>query len=560
MLSTGAISHCNPCEGQFLSSIFLIPKPNGKHRFILNLKNLNQYIETQHFKLEDLRTAIKLVSENNFMGTVDLKDAYFLIKIHDNYKKYLRFEFDNGLYEFNVLPFGLNTAPFVFTKIMKPVVGLLRSCGFMSSIYLDDLLLIGNSYDDCLENIAVTQQLLSALGFIINKDKCNLSPTTSCKYLGFIIDTKKFQISLPTEKCNKIKNKLNTFRNMSRCKIRDFAGFVGLLCSACPAVEYGWLYTKEFERCKFLNLKNDPLNYDNYMYIPSYLSSDIDWWFNALDNPISKIKYDEYCLEIFSDASTTGWGAACGNETASGAWTVEERSHHINYLEIVAAFFGLKVFAVTMKSCQILLRIDNTTAISYINRMGGIQYPHLTRITKELWEWCQSRNIIVYASYIRSADNTIADAESRRIHPDVEWELSDSVFYTITNTFGFPDVDIFASRVNRKCRNYISWFRDPEAMAINAFTLSWSQIYFYAFPPFSMVLKTLRKIVKDKATGIVVVPLWPTQPWYPLFRKLLVSSVLYFDPNKQTILSPSSNNNAHPRFTLAAGLLSGTRC
>lgn len=71
LLSNGAISLCQPCEGQFISSIFLIPKPNGQSRFILNLKQLNKHIKTQHFKLEDLRTALKLVSKNCYMSTID---------------------------------------------------------------------------------------------------------------------------------------------------------------------------------------------------------------------------------------------------------------------------------------------------------------------------------------------------------------------------------------------------------------------------------------------------------------------------------------------------------
>lgn len=438
LLISGAISECEPCEGQYLSSIFLVSKPNGKHRFILNLKKFNKFIDTEHFKLEDLRTAIKLISEGCFMSTLDLKDAYFLVPIHKKSRKYLRFQFNNRLFEFNVLPFGLSTAPFIFTKIMKPVIKLLRSCGYISTVYLDDILLIGNTREYCLDNILATKQLLTAVGFIINEEKSKLIPTTKCKFLGYIIDTKKFQISLPMDKIAKIKKELIYFRNISRCKIRDFAHLVGLLNSACPAVEYGWLYTKEFERQKYLNLKDNPDNYDRYMNLPQSLVSEFDWWCHAINRPSNKIKYDDYCLEIFSDASTTGWGAACGEETASGPWNAEESSKHINYLEILAAFFGLKVFAKTMSDCQILLRVDNTTAISYINRMGGVQFPHLTRAAKDLWQWCETRKIIVYASYIKSADNSVADAESRRSHPDVEWELNDVAFQEIIKSFGKP--------------------------------------------------------------------------------------------------------------------------
>lgn len=555
----GAISKCKPCEGQFLSSFFVIPKSNGKLRFILNLKNLNKFIDTQHFKLEDLRTTVKLLSKDCFMGTLDLKDAYFLIKIHENSKKYLRFYYDE-LYEFNVLPFGLNTAPCVFTKIMKPVVKLLRSVGHLSTIYLDDLILIGDSYESCSKNIIDTSNLLTSLGFLINKEKSNLSPKTKCKYLGFILDSEYFQVSLPSDKVEKIQIMINKFRKLNRCKIRDFAQFVGLLTSACPAIEYGWLYTKNFERIKYLNLKENNENYDEFMTIPNELQSDFDWWSKAIKHSVCKIKNDSYCLEIYSDASTTGWGAACNGETASGPWSNIEREKHINYLEILAAFFGLKVFAKNLQNCQILLRIDNTTAISYINRMGGVQFPHLTRLTKELWQWCEARQIIVYAAYIRSIDNDIADAESRRVHPDIEWELSNAAFHDIISNFGEPEIDIFASRFNKKCPKFISWNRDPDAYAINAFTLSWSGFYFYGFPPFAIILKTLRKIIHDKATGILVVPLWPSQAWFPQFKKLLVSKCLIFKPSQQLIISHSSNRTLHHQITLVAGVLSGNRC
>lgn len=156
LIEIGAVSECTPCAEQFLSSIFLVPKPNGKKRFILNLKQLNKNIHADHFKLEDLRTAVKLMTRNCYMATCDLKDAYFLLKIHPHSRKILRFQFDDKTYEFNVLPFGLNTAPFVYTKLMKPVAKLLRLAGFISTIYLDDLYLIGHSYDDCLNNINTT--------------------------------------------------------------------------------------------------------------------------------------------------------------------------------------------------------------------------------------------------------------------------------------------------------------------------------------------------------------------------------------------------------------------
>jgi hypothetical protein len=155
----------------------------------------------------------------------------------------------------------------IFTKIMKPVAKLLRSTGLLSTLYLDDWFLIAPSYQKCVTNIDMTIKLVTSLGFIVNNQKSVLVPSTSCKFLGMIIDSHSMTLSLTSEKRLRIRTELEEFINIKRCKIRKYAQLVGLLVSACPAIDYGWLYTKELERSKFLNLKhyND---YDRYMNFP----------------------------------------------------------------------------------------------------------------------------------------------------------------------------------------------------------------------------------------------------------------------------------------------------
>lgn len=81
LLKKGAVEECESCQGEFISPIFLTPKPDGTSRFILNLKKLNEFIATEHFKLEDIRTARDLLRQNSFMVTIDLKDAYYVVPI-----------------------------------------------------------------------------------------------------------------------------------------------------------------------------------------------------------------------------------------------------------------------------------------------------------------------------------------------------------------------------------------------------------------------------------------------------------------------------------------------
>ncbi|CAK1588906.1 unnamed protein product [Parnassius mnemosyne] len=203
--------------------------------------------------------------------------------------------------------------------------------------------------------------------------------------------------------------------------------------------------------------------------------------------------------------------------------------------------------------------MDNTTAISYINRMGGIQYTHLNDLARSLWKWCEQRNLWVYASYVNTKENR-ADTASRIVNSDTEWSLSNEAFQSIINHFGQPEIDLFASRDNTKCAKFISWKQDPDAVSVDAFTADWNNYYFYAFPPFSLILKCLRKIIYDNAHGIIVYPNWPSQPWFPLLQKLIVSDAIYLNPNKNLLQSHFREYHPlHKNLTLGVARLSGRR-
>ena len=117
----------------------------------------------------------------------------------------------------------------------------------------------------------------------------------------------------------------------------------------------------------------------------------------------------------------------------------------------------------------------------------------------------------------------------------------------------------FTTRNNIKCSRFASWKPEREASFIDAFTMCWSEFYFYAFPPFAMILKALSKIKKEKAYGIIVVPRWKTQPWFPLFLRLAVGKPLLFRPNKNLLSSPC-RTKIHPQadhLCLIASRISG---
>lgn len=560
LLNKGAIAQVEDSPDQFLSRFFLVEKPSGGVRFIFNLKDLNNYIVPPHFKLEDWRTVVRLMLPHMQMATIDIEDAYLLVPIHEKHRIYLRFRWRGITYQFLALPFGLCTAPYIFTKIIRPIVKYLRERGFESVVYLDDFLLLSLSASACEENVQAHLNLLTSLGFVINFKKSILKPEKTVKYLGFIFDSERQTISIPDARREKLFKLVLEFSSKVNCRIKDFASLIGSLNSVCPAVRYSPLYIKNFEREKFLALLSSDNSYSATMNISKKLKPDFDWWLDILQDfdQSNVICTGQYAREIFSDASLTGWGASCDSQRAHGWWSDNEKGLHINALEIKAAFYALKSFASDLENCEILVRVDNTTALSYLNRYGSVQHPHLSKLAREIWQWAESRNIMLFSSYIPSKENIHADRESRRIDTDNEWQLSDSAFRDIAREFGPFDVDLFATMLNAKCQLYISWHPDPDAWVIDAFTLSWENLNFYAFPPFILIPRVLRKIVNDKAEGTVVVPAWPSQSWFPLFHRLLVTKPLVLKPSKFLLSSPlRTEHPAHKSLHLMVGRLSG---
>ena len=555
LLRKGAIENCEHEQGEYISSFFAVQKSSGNFRFVLNLKGLNKFVNAPHFKLSDFRTTMRLISSGDYMTSIDLKDAYYLLSVVESDRKYLRFQWKGELYQFTCIPFGLNCAPYIFTKIMRCAMEQIRSYNIVSQDYLDDILCVSNSYRSLATKTKFVISYLESLGFIINFQKSVIIPSQSISYLGFKLCSKTMTVSLPEEKVLKVRKRAKELLERKNCKVRELAKAIGLFVSTRYAVPYCLAYTKCLERCKFLCL-NGTQDYERIVSLGVEAKNELCWW-SSTARFTSPIRSDSYHSTIYSDASKTGWGAKCGSLSTHGWWNDEEKDSHINWLELKAALFGLQSFSRNLKDCQILLRIDNSTAISYINRMGGIKHSHLSRVSREIWNWCESRNIWIYASYIPSKQNSDADAESRLRWQNTEWELNEKCFSQIKKLWGPPDVDLFASRSNSKCKKFASWIQDPESSYVDAFTIDWQQFKLpYLFPPFNLVGRVIQKIKNDQVSVILVAPLWKTQSWFPSFVELIHSHVL-FGPEKELLLSPSrSSHPLHRKLILVAALLS----
>ena len=115
MLQRNAISEISPDTPGFHSKAFMVRKASGGWRPVIDLKQLNHHIDAPHLRMHTISSMLSTDEKGGYVFKIDLQDAYFHVLIHPHSRKYLRFAFENKVYQFRVLHFSLNTAPQVFT-------------------------------------------------------------------------------------------------------------------------------------------------------------------------------------------------------------------------------------------------------------------------------------------------------------------------------------------------------------------------------------------------------------------------------------------------------------
>ncbi len=535
LLNKGVIMPSAHEEGEIISPIFVRPKKDGTYRLILNLKQLNQYIEYHHFKMDTLGAAVGVVRPGCCMASVDLKDAYYTVAVHSEHQKYLKFIFDGTLYQYTCLPNGLSSAPRLFTKLLKPVYATLHSMGHLNSGYIDDSYLQGDSFGECTSNVTATAHMMSHVGFTLHPEKSVFIPTQA--FLGFILNSIDMSVSPTPERISKTISSCNRLLQTSGPSIQFVSEVIGILVSNLPGVEFGQLHYRSLEIDKILALKTVQGNYNATMQLSCQSTQYLLWWVKTMPTAKKPIARPNPSKIIQSDASKLGWGAVCDSQKTGGRWAPDEGGAHINYLELLAAFLALKTFCSADVNIHVQLHLDNTTAIAYLNNMGGTKSTELNSLSIQIWEWCIQKSLWVSAVHIAGKLNCEADYKSRVFNDKHEYMLNKAVFQL--------NLDMFASRLNKQLDDYASWNPDPECKFVDAFSVNWKAYNFYAFQPFSLIPRCLQKIQQDKATGIMIIPLWPTQAWFPLVLQMLYNQPWILLP-RETLLQDPATNQPHP--------------
>jgi len=180
-----------------------VVEQRDKLRLIHDLSYVNSFLDTPRFRYEDLRDVRQIFARGDCLISIDLLSAYHHVALAESTYPYLGFRWKSQYYYFRVLPFGLAPAPYVFSKILRPLVEHWRSKGIKVLPYLDDFLFGADKSlpeDHPLSIYSVRQQVLGDFqraGWLVSASKVKLQPVSVIEHLGLILDLPRGVFAVP---------------------------------------------------------------------------------------------------------------------------------------------------------------------------------------------------------------------------------------------------------------------------------------------------------------------------------------------------------------------------
>ena len=380
LLSKQAIRLIHDQSPGFYSRLFMVPKKDSlKWRPVIDLSTMNKFTTIPHFKMETSEIIRAFLSEEEWTSSVDLQDAYFHMPIHPKFRKYFRFMFEGNCYEFVAMPFGLGSAPFEFSDQAKEFKKMALLLGFRINQYLDDWINRCLSFQAGRLSIIRLLHLILYLGFLPNFDKCEFEPSQDFEFIGTRYILHESRVTPTDKRKQSIYKACNSFQKAEYKSARQFMSLIGLLNATFLQVpQMGRLHVRPLQ-WHLHRYWIDTMSYGTCIPVPHKLNCHLKWWGckSILDKGTDLHTLKPEVL-VFTDASTTGWGAHCQGEDIQGSWDALQKSLHINILELRTILIALRLFPHLLRGKRVLILCDNSAAVSHLQKCGEFDHGHFT--------------------------------------------------------------------------------------------------------------------------------------------------------------------------------------
>ena len=417
-----------PLPHLHISRFGVIPKKHqpGKWRLILDLSSpdghsVNDGIRkdpftVQYMKVDDIIDGIMSLGRGTLLAKFDVESAYRIIPIHPNDRYLLGMQWQGNYFVDMALPFGLRSAPYIFSSVADLVEWVLKTRYDVSFLlhYLDDFHTSGppNS-QTCQPNLDTCIQQFQDWGIPLQPDKLE-GPSTLLTVLGIELDSLLLQARLPQEKFDRIHTLLVTWSLKRHCTRKELEPLISKLQHACKVVPSGRTFL-----CRMINLLSAFRRDDHPIRFNSEFRLDLSWWLEFFQswNGYSFLLSPRWApipdLHVSSDAAgSVGYGAILGRDWFVGRWSPLQLPLSIAYKELFQIVLAASLWGHQWSAKRVEFCSDNTAVVEVL-RSGTSRDSNLMVLLRHLSLLAARHSFVFTARHIPGKSNAIADAISR---------------------------------------------------------------------------------------------------------------------------------------------------
>ena len=400
--------HCSP--------IGIIPKKNkpGKWRLIVDLSSpagasVNDGIRMELCSLS--YTSVDVVAEKvlgmgkgTLLAKMDIKQAYRMVPVHPEDRRLMGMNWDGKVYVDKTLPFGLRSAPLLFSAIADALLWIMKQRGVSyADHYIDDFITVGKPGSlECEQNLHLMLQTCRDTRTPVEPDK-TVGPSSTLVFLGITIDSVAMEMRLSKDKLDRLREVLTQWWGKKACKKRDLLSIIGSLSHAAKVVKSGRSFLRRL--IDLSKLAEEP---EHFLRLNREARSDIEWWFQ-----FAQSNRDNCQIAIVSDASGNwGCGAFCKELWFQLRWPISMQSTNITTKELVPIVFAAAVWGRDWKGKNVMAHCDNAAVVATINK-GDCKEPDSMHLMRCLAFLRAKFQFNLFSTHVSGVDNDLADALSR---------------------------------------------------------------------------------------------------------------------------------------------------
>lgn len=414
-----------PCT-LHISRFGVIPKKSqpGKWRLIVDLSfpegaSVNDGIPPSSCSLRypsiDMGIQqILTVGRGAQLSKLDIKDAYRIVPVHPDDWPLLGMRWKDKYFVDTRLPFGLRSAPKLFTALADAAQWLIQARGVDRCLhYLDDYFFVEPPHATA-KALATATQTLAELGIPLAPDKVE-GPTTCLTFLGIELDTVAMTARLPEDKLRRLQAMLLAWQDRKVCTKRELLSIVGVLQHATMVVRFGRAFLR-----RMIELARVTKEYHHQVRLNREFRSDLQWWRTFLPrwngtsflHPGITATPD---FTVYSDASGSwGYGAWCDppRRWFQGQWPQLWQDENITAKELLPIVLAAAVWGPLWQGKSVRFRCDNA-AIVHVMHTSKSSEPLVMQLIRGLHLFAMEHAFHFSALHIAGKENGPADALSR---------------------------------------------------------------------------------------------------------------------------------------------------